>query len=380
MRKVVSLLIIILISTSIMAIGVQSVMLNSSIVEKEKNIFSSNSKMRHLNKFLNEREIFLKHFQKRVISPFVFSPEDINLKDDAFHGASRIQYTEWWYFDAIFDNGYTIQIGIRVAGLLKQGVVFLRLDIYKDGGLISHEIKPFFIWDFFTSDEVPLVEIKRNKIMEGYISEDNGRWIYNLSVDLDDSSADLCFVGCTKGWKGVTPGGNWAVILPRAEVQGTITYNDKIVNVSGVGYHDHNWNVSLFTGINFGWFWGKVNSNSYTLTWSQIMVTRFWGQSLLVINEKDGGFINIEPKYINLKIKNFKLRQGMIVPYTFVIDVNKGNISLHIVMEVFDIHHVRWMGIINYWRYHMKCTGIITVNGHSEYIDDVEIAEYIRFR
>ena len=61
-------------------------------------------------------------------------------------------------------------------------------------------------------------------------------------------------------------------------------------------------------------------------------------------------------------------------------DVNKGNISLHIVMEVFDIHHVRWMGIINYWRYHMNCTGIITVNGHSEYIDDVEIAEYIRFR
>ena len=381
MSKVVLILtIILLISLPISSIAVQSFSTNSSIVQENEYGHTTNRKIGRLNKIFNNQDIFSNHLNKRFLSTFSFFPEDITLKDDAFHGANSIQYTEWWYFDAIFDNGYSIQIGIRVLGVLNQGVVFLKLDIYKEGELVSHETKIFFIWDFFTSEEVPLVELKRNKIMEGRIREDNGRWEYNLSVILDDSSAELCFVGCTKGWKGKTPGGNWAVILPKAEVIGSITHGDTIVNVSGIGYHDHNWNVSLLTGINFGWFWGKVNSNSYTLTWAKIMTTRFWGQPLLVINEKYGDYINIEPEYINLQIKDFQIRKGMIVPYTFIIDVEKENIYIHIVMEVTNIHHVRWMGIINYWRYHFKCTGIITVKGESEYIDEMEIAEYIRFR
>ncbi|UCD14678.1 MAG: hypothetical protein JSW60_04450 [Thermoplasmatales archaeon] len=383
MKKVAVLSIIfLLLSASVVVIDIGSATPNKSILDKQINSLHPLLIMKHLNKFQNYQPGIGKHLQIKMdpFNNFIFSPEDIELKDDAFHGADNLHFTEWWYFDALFDNGYSVQVGIRVLGVMNQGLVIIRFDIYKDGKLLSHELKKYIMWDFFASEEVPLVKLKREQYMEGYINETTGDWVFDLSVGLDESSAELNFVGCTKGWKGSTPGGEWAVILPRAEVQGTIKLKNEEINVSGTGYHDHNWEVTVLTGINFGWFWGKVNSNNHTMTWSKIMTTRFWGQPLLVINEKNGSYTNIEPEYFNLLVKDFHIEQGMLVPYSFILDAKKGNVSLHVNMEVFDTHHVRWMGIINYWRYHMRCTGSITIGSKSEPIDETQIAEYIRFR
>ncbi|MCK4332764.1 MAG: hypothetical protein KAV40_04220, partial [Thermoplasmatales archaeon] len=68
------------------------------------------------------------------------------------------------------------------------------------------------------------------------------------------------------------------------------------------------------------------------------------------------------------------------VPYSFVLEVQKEDVSLQINMDVIDTHHVRWAGIINYWRYHIRCTGSITVDSQTETIDEIQLAEYIRFR
>ncbi len=384
MKKATVLLIIfLLLNTSIVAIGGESSSPNKSLLEKQIDSLHSLSIIKHNNKIQNYQERLDKRFQSKVNSPvgdFIFSPEDIELKDDAFHGADTLHFTEWWYFDAAFDNGYTAQVGIRVLGIINQGIVSVRLDIYKEGELESHELKKYLIWDFYASKDVPLIKLKEKQVMDCHINETTGNWVYNLSLELDKSSVELRFVGCTKGWKGSTPGGKWAVILPRADVSGTIKLKNEEINVSGIGYHDHNWEITVFTGINFGWFWGKVNSNSYTMTWSKIMTTRFWGQPLLVINKKNDDYMNIEPEYIQFIVKDIHIEKGMLVPYSFVLKVQKEDVSLHVDMEVVDTHHERWVGIINYWRYHIKCTGSITIDSQTEIIDDIQIAEYIRFR
>jgi len=384
MKKATVLLIIfILLNTSIVAIGGESFAPNRSLLEKQIDSLHPLSINKHNNKIQNYQERLDKRFQNKVnnlVGNFVFSPEDIELKDDAFQGADTLHFTEWWYFDTAFDNGYTAQVGIRVLGIINQGIVSVRLDIYKEGELESHELKKYLIWDFYASKDVPLIKLKGKQVMECHINETTGDWEYDLSLELDKSSVELRFVGCTKGWKGSTPGGKWAVILPRADVSGTIKLKNEEINVSGIGYHDHNWEITVFTGINFGWFWGKVNSNSYTMTWSKIMTTRFWGQPLLVINKKNDDYMNIEPEYIQFIVKDIHIEKGMLVPYSYVLKVQKEDISLHVDMEVVDTHHERWVGIINYWRYHIKCTGSITIDSQTEIIDDIQIAEYIRFR
>jgi predicted secreted hydrolase len=310
-----------------------------------------------------------------------FNPEDINLEDDAYHGADSLHFTEWWYFDASFENGYTAQMSVRVVSALNQGVVFCRLDIYRHGILVSHNQRIFFMKDFYASTEAPLIRLAGKEVLSGYINETTGNWTFDLTFNLQDSSAHLHYVGRTKGWKAQLHGDDWwGVILPRADVTGKLTVNDQDIIVQGTGYHDHNWEVTMMAGLNLGWFWGKINSANYTMTWSTIFTTRVTKIPVMVINEDGEGYRNIPSEYIEFDPDKFAFENGRFIPYEFDLSVNYDDIMLDVTMDVLAIHHVRIFGIVNYWRYHLHCTGSITINGVEEPIDRLQIAECIRFR
>lgn len=315
------------------------------------------------------------------INDFVFSPDEIKLKDDAFHDAKTSYYTEWWYFDAAFDNNYSAQMSVRIAKMLNLGFVFKRLDIYKDGVILSHNQKLYLIQDFSTSKEKPLVYLDDFCVINGYIDNFTGNWVYDLSFQFDDASALLKFIGCTKGWKGQLHGNDWwGVSLPRAKTSGTLIINDKLINVTGIGYHDHNWEVTASTVINFGWYWGKIHTANYTITWAKIMRTKITGYPILVINKNHGEYLNIEPTQIQFIADNFSFENRHLIPHSFKLIADKKNISINVKMEVINIHHDRFFIFMNYWRYHINCQGFITVNSQTETIDTIQVAEFIRFR
>ena len=111
------------------------------------------------------------------------------------------------------------------------------------------------------SSEIPFVQINGKTTLAGSYDDTTRNFIYDVSFDFAGNAAVLHFVGCTEGWKGQHPSGDWwAVILPRATVTGTITIDNTTLNVEGTGYHDHNWDVNERACFNFGWFWGKFNS------------------------------------------------------------------------------------------------------------------------
>ncbi|MFO7678003.1 MAG: hypothetical protein R6V50_06465, partial [Thermoplasmatota archaeon] len=47
---------------------------------------------------------------------------DINPSDDAYHGNINLLDIEWWYFDAVFENGYSIHFGLRTYHIKKSGI------------------------------------------------------------------------------------------------------------------------------------------------------------------------------------------------------------------------------------------------------------------
>jgi len=314
------------------------------------------------------------------VDDFIFSPENITLEDDALHRSNSLHFTEWWYFDAVFNNGYTAQMNIRISSILNQDVLNIRLDIYREGVLLSHEVKRYLQWDFYASTDIPFVEIQGKQVMKGFIDETTGKWIYNFQLECDKTSANLQFIGTTQGWKGSIPNGQWAVVLPKAEVNGSITIFNEEINVTGRGYHDHNWEITAFTGMNYGWFWGKINAETLTMTWAKIMNTRLWGQSLLVINKDNEGYTTIEADDIYLFTSDFHVDKGMLVPHSFTLEAYNKNFSLSVNMEVIETHHERMFGIVNYWRYHMVCNGTINCDSYTEIIEEIQIAEFIRFR
>ncbi len=315
------------------------------------------------------------------ITDYRFTPENITLSDDGFHGADTFHFVEWWYFDALFDNGYSAQMSIRVVNAFGSGIVFSRLDIYKHGILLTHNQEAYALDLFSASSSQPVVYLKGKQILYGYIDEQTGVWIFDVSLACSDASADLCFVGVTQGWKGQLPGGDWwGVILPQATVTGVIRIDTQAINVSGIGYHDHNWEVTALVGFNFGWFWGKFNSEHYAATWSTILSTRITREPILIINTLHAGYINIPSSKIEFTAKNYSITNGLLLPYSFTIKVHTQDINIMVDMEVVSVHHDRVMGVLNYWRYHVKCTGFITIYGETEPVNSLHIGEFFRFR
>jgi hypothetical protein len=319
--------------------------------------------------------------KKNINSTHGFSPEDIELGDDAFHGNGILPYTEWWYFDAMFDNGYSAQMSIRIVSVYGKQMAMMRLDFYKNSVFVSHQSQSYYLNEIFASSIVPLVQLQGKAIMVGSCDNRTGDFIYDVSFDFSGNAAALRFVGCTKGWKGLlNSGAGWAVILPRANVTGTITVNDTTMNVTGVGYHDHDWNVKSRMAVSFGWFWGKIDSSNFTATWSTILTTRTIAQPIMVVNKKNAGYIAIPSETIWFSAKDVHLDHFMFVPQFFNIETMTDKVFLVVNMEVISVNHERFMGYMNYWRYHVKCSGIFMVDGHAETVDGVFIAEYFRFR
>ena len=318
--------------------------------------------------------------KKNIDSSHGFSPQNIELGDDAFHGHGILPYTEWWYFDAMFDNGYSAQMSIRIVSVYGKQMAVMRLDFCKNSVFVSHQSQSYYLNEIIASSTVPLVQLQGKAIMVGSYDNRTGNFIYDVSFDFSGNATALRFVGCTKGWKGLlNSGAGWAVILPRADVTGTITVNDTTMNVTGVGYHDHDWNVKSRMAVSFGWFWGKIDSSNFTATWSTILTTRTIVQPIMVVNKKNAGYIAIPSETIWFSAKDLHLDHFMFVPQFFNIETMTDKVFLVVNMEVISVNHERFMGFMNYWRYHVKCSGIFMVDGHAETVDSVFIAEYIRF-
>ncbi|UCF13702.1 MAG: hypothetical protein JSW06_05460 [Thermoplasmatales archaeon] len=341
---------------------------------------------RFVNRLFLKEQIDILHpkaynfHRSNKLNGLVFSPEDIELKDDAFQGSNTFHFVEWWYFDAMLNEGYSLHVSIHVIGVMERYFVVVYLDIYKNGVPEVKEKKIYFMDELNISTDVPLIAIDGKQVMKGFIDQATGKWIYNVSLEIGESLVDLQFIGCVKGWKGRISIGGWAVILPKAEVSGKIRVNGMDVNVVGIGYHDHNWEITLKAYMNFGWYWGRIISNNLTITWFLIMNTRISGQLLLVINKGKEYYINIEPDNIHFKPGDFDIKNGRFIPHNFVIMADAQNVSLLAVLTSIGTDHGTSSLIRHYCRYHVKSQGSITVDSQVETINGIQIAESMRFR
>ena len=329
-------------------------------------------------------------------TPFRFlKAVEINPKDDAFHGNIHLLDIEWWYFDAVFDNGYSIHIGLRTYHIRNSGIIQSRITIYKDGETVVEDMKPTLFSNLNISSETPNIKINTKPVMEFDCDQykRNGQWSYHITLSINNNAVDLKFTGTTKGWKIETLKTCWAVALPKATVQGTITIEGKEIPVKGIGYHDHNWSYSITTAAsNIGWFWGRVTGDTLNITWSRIYETEDKGDLLAIVNQdkkqayNNPEFYNIPPSAITFIPKKFKQNHKKLIPTEFELvlsNQNKDNqpsIKSIISMKTHDVQYTR-IFTIHYWRYHVKTNGTITVGSTTEILKDkLQIIEFLSFK
>ena len=308
----------------------------------------------------------------------VFIAEDMILRDDAFQKSMDRFCGEWWYFDAVFDNGYSANAFVGVISKRDYGLILPILHIYKDSKPIFSRRELRCFNEFSASESMPHIQLSKKDFIKGYIDEETDSVVYDVLLEVGGQKIDLKFTGVTKGWKGETPASKWGVMLPRAIVKGTLTLNGETIKVNGRGYHDHNWGFRLPVTLK-GWYWGRCGGDSFNLVWSKIMSAKSKDFLLAVLNDGKTDYVNINPEKIQVSVMGYTYDHGgKKIPDEFTVDVKDERIHINVRMKTIEaVRYIR-MPFVKYWRYHVHATGHISYDERCEEIDQVEIIEFLK--
>jgi len=214
-------------------------------------------------------------------------PESYRLDriDDAFHNQPSPDAFEWWYFDAIFDNGYSIvtswHIGAMGRGTEDPRSGHIMFSIYDPDGKKTDTLADFPPSAVSASTETCDVKMGDNHLHGEFPRCE----IHFRSGDL---GGNLVFENLTQGIRtppdGVMDLGRkpddylgWVIAQPRARVSGRLILAGKEIPVDGVGYHDHNWgNVPLQKLLDH-WYWGRLFLPNHTVIYAVGQVSESLG-------------------------------------------------------------------------------------------------------
>lgn len=331
-------------------------------------------------------------FSNRII-PFqgrndetIYIPQNITPTNASYHPSSDRFTIEWWYFEGIFDNGYNAVVNIILWSRNHIGLCITHLNIFhvddSDEFFTTRTVRS--MQRFNGSTSYPDISIDGEQLInfDRDAFEKSDEWIYTVTVELEGNAVDLRFVGRSQGWVGNTLGGFYGPVLPMADVTGTIKINNKQINVSGLGYHEHAHGIS-FPIKESGWYWGKIVGDNASFFWGKMMDTIIHEQGRAgVFSKTNEGFINIRPEYIHMEMSEYVFHQRRFIPTHFVFTVSdpEQNIFINVTMKTVDIYHLPF-GIINYWRYVLSITGKIVYEDVVEELhDETQIMELMRFR
>ncbi|MCA2207941.1 lipocalin-like domain-containing protein [Nocardia rosealba] len=223
----------------------------------------------------------------------------IEPRHNAFHPASSRLAFEHWYFDAHLDTGHVV-IGFLIKRRpedLPLSRPWVEMIIYAPDGTrrqVSRRYPPSAA--SFSPDACD-VRIGANTARTE--PHDNGLPTHHLRMAEDGLVFDLRFHNEVPGWmpgKGETRFGGkdsfgWMVAAPRARVTGAIELDGVRHEVTGRGYHDHNWGVGDMKKIIERWHWGRLYVEDYSLLFASVLTQQRKGgheiNPLMLANHAD---------------------------------------------------------------------------------------------
>ena len=304
-----------------------------------------------------------------------FIPIDIALRDDACHLKERFQSIETWYYDAKFQDNYSMVFLINIIHIGRFGYVFTGLFLYKDSKPIKIIRNRYRLSDFIGNEDKCLIKIREEEILKSYIN-DKKEWITHIHRHVDDVKIDLDFIKNSKGFKGETYLGKWLAI-PKMEIRGSIRIKDKKFELMGSGYHDHNIYPIYAPFKTKGYYFGKLEINDIHITWARVIKNRNKEQLLAIIS-KEGEYYNVPNKSIKFEILKEIKDNRKIMPLNCSLKIDNDIVNLKLNIKSINYHYIGIL-IAHYWRYHVKYTGEVKIKSNKYKIYQNEITEYLKF-
>jgi hypothetical protein len=304
-----------------------------------------------------------------------FTPHDISLRDDALHRMKGF-HIETFYYDAVFDNHFSIVSLVNVFTMGCYGVVLTGMFVYNDSKLVKSKRDKSLYQHLTGSEHYPHITLHNKDIIRLINDTDTTPWFYAISMGDVHEGFSLRFLQKTSAWKGKTALGQW-LVLPRFDVQGDLYLDGKTIPVQGRGYHDHNI-YSFFSPLKMvGYHFGKIVADDSTITWARLMKRDHKEQIIAVVN-KDQTYLNIPPSAIRFTIENQIRSSGKLIPEAFRLEIQNEDISLDVTLKTVESHLIK-MPFLRYWRSHVQVKGTLQMGSVTKNINDIEITELLQF-
>jgi hypothetical protein len=298
-------------------------------------------------------------------------------EDGLYNGTNFSYPLEWYYFDTVLSDGYSVEFHIICGPTDTLGIVTPMINIYKDSKLLFHSATYQFMNKFNSDSDEMIIQFDDQTIIKGKMNNEH-EWLLFLNYSVDNASVNLKFSSFTESWKGnVLNMWWWAVLIPNSFVSGTITLDNQTTQVKGNGYVEHAWDGAIPTV--WGWYWGKFVGKNYSAIWSQIYKNPLERHVVMVLNILNGSYYNIPYQDISIRLKDFIFYDGWFIPSGFEFSVDTNNIHISLTAKAQSIIHQTSIATFNYWRYHVHIIGSITYQGTLERIDNMQIMDLTRF-
>jgi carotenoid 1,2-hydratase len=223
------------------------------------------------------------------------------IADDVWHPNKPPGGYEWWYFDALSDDGREAIVIIFLDNFIfsprynslnrslrkdpssdvdRESIPAVAFTYYRDGKPYYRSIIEYAPEDFSADPEWPHGEIGKSNFhydsapygsgygVNVYADVGGGKRLSAnfewLSVESDLTSSALA------ADRTVPPGHSWNLVAPRSDVTGKILIenrrneNSDEINFRGTGYHDHNLDTRWLPDAVAKWNWGRIHFSDAT--------------------------------------------------------------------------------------------------------------------
>lgn len=287
------------------------------------------------------------------------NPQTIELWEDGKRDDDRAGAYEWWYFDGMFQNGMKFVCTFNTKGLFnvkKNGtkpLVMINITL-PDGTELEKETEYGFDVSSYSKEKCDV------KIGPHHVTGDlkNYHLYINPDKDMNGIGLDLTLESQSSPWRpgtgyydfGSDKKGNpkyftWLPVVPKGKIHGTLSYQGNTVEVSGYGYHDHQWGNIEQTLVFNNWLWGRQNFGDYSILVFDLITCKDYGYQrlpMMFLQDKEGNvvFDNFKSENVSCKIleeylqKDSNKKYPKKTRYVFSDGAKRLEYSLDVIQEI----------------------------------------------
>jgi len=240
---------------------------------------------------------------------------------------------EWWYFDAMSKNGYSLVVIFYDGNPFSRRYIqklesnretiasdfpAISISLYKDGKPLFYSFEETDPEKAEFSNSKPNGRVAENTF-EGFFEQNEMIYkvVLNQKLDTGDSlkgsilfrsrRSDLAeLITHEQGIKESQH--SWNLIMPNGEVECSLNLEGHLkdhIEFTGRGYHDHNTGFEPMMNSFMEWYWGRYHIESSTLIYYLMKVNDEWEKRVWLIDET--GSIKKPDQKIEMSNKGFNL-------------------------------------------------------------------------